>query len=177
MSALLQSNLTGLNVRFTRMVVQERRKERRYPTQDPVEVNLLPPDKGIIPATVIDVSRSGVRLECAHPIPNFAKIELIFIATGIVAVGNVRHCRPVDYLFQAGVFVEDIIAATDYAAAHLTVDEVAKFVQGRGLTTRQVFRFERHRLMCGHCEQAINDATKAIHMPRFQPAVAEPGLY
>jgi PilZ domain len=151
-------------------VKPERRKERRYPTQDPVEVNLLSPDNGTLPATVIDVSRSGMRIECARPIPQLTKIEIVFPATGLVAFGEVRYSRQAMYLFHAGVFVEDVIATGDYAEPHLAADEVARFVQGTELTTYQVFRIERHRLKCCDCERVIVAAAQAVPMPVVKPA-------
>src|SRR5579862_3362167 len=106
----------------------ERRKERRYPTEDPVVVKLLAPAHEIFPGTVIDVSRSGLRIECAHLVPQFSKLEVIFSITGQVACGQVRYCRHAGYLFQAGVSVEDIVATGDYSASHLEAHEVALFV-------------------------------------------------
>ena len=57
--------------------VLERRREPRYPCNDPVMVRVSPGDGNRLPATLIDVSRSGLRLEIGVPLIKGGEIEIV----------------------------------------------------------------------------------------------------
>ncbi len=57
----------------------DRRKEVRHPTQDAVQVSLAPSYRTPFPATVIDVSRSGLRLELAFFLARNARIQILML--------------------------------------------------------------------------------------------------
>lgn len=66
---LVQLHLNGGNVSMRTettcavVAVEEKRRERRYPTRDPAGVKKLPHSEEPIQANVVDVSKSGVKLE------------------------------------------------------------------------------------------------------------------
>jgi len=71
-----------------------RRSEARYPTHDSVEYRILSGQVPRLPATVLDVSRSGLRLELPLLIHRDCRIEILW--PGKIAIfGEIRYCRKV----------------------------------------------------------------------------------
>jgi len=85
----------------------ERRKEIRYPTYDPVLVRLSP-GRACVPGTILDISRSGLRVEIGPPIRRGSRLEII-LASRAVIFGTVRYCRRVADAHHAGVLIEHVV--------------------------------------------------------------------
>src|SRR5277367_2296851 len=79
----------------------ERRREARYPTQDPVELEVLSDPGEPIYGTVLDVSRSGLRIALRQRIDRGEQLKVKLHRN--VIVGEVRYCRSVPSGFHVGV--------------------------------------------------------------------------
>lgn len=142
--------------------VQEKRRERRYPTNDPAEVRAFPFNADAIPANIVDVSRSGMRLELVAPLPRDARIEIVMSFTKLKVSGEVRYCRKVGAVYQAGVLIHDIVQPKP-DVKHLHDDDVSLYVAGKGLSTEGVLRVEVHLSCCVACKQRLVEATKTLY--------------
>lgn len=134
----------------------ERRREPRYPCNDPVEIRILPGDSSRIPATLMDVSRSGLRIELTTPVPKGTAIEIL-LSKQLAVSGRVRHCRRVGAKYQAGVL---ILQATDSSKPneHVSDDQLSSYLGGRGLTLTQVIRVRDHLAGCSACRLRMVDS-------------------
>lgn len=86
-----------------------RRSEPRFPANAPVEVSITyPVAQGHLAGTVIDISKSGLRLRMDTSLPKSSRVQ---VKLGEVMVfGEVRHCREVeDGVFEAGIRIEDML--------------------------------------------------------------------
>jgi hypothetical protein len=84
----------------------ERRREPRFPCDAiPARVRT---DLGLLPAHVMDIARSGVRLEVATSLLLSSEVTLFF--NDIVAAGEIRYCRrnPTGS-FDVGIQLQDLI--------------------------------------------------------------------
>lgn len=89
------------NIRST-----ERRRYDRQPCHDPVEIRRVPVDGTSWPATILDVSRSGLGIALDVPLSQRSRIEVIFGEW--VMFGEVRHCRRIGKAFRAGIIIEAV---------------------------------------------------------------------
>jgi hypothetical protein len=94
--------------------MEDRRKEERIPADEIVEVRIISGINRIIPARVLNISPSGLRLRFDRPLNIGTHLsvaiwdELIF--------GRVQYCQPADDGFEAGVLVEYAIRASEASA-------------------------------------------------------------
>src|SRR5258707_456189 len=87
----------------------ERRSEARYPTRDVVEVKILEKDSWCrVAATIVDVSRSGLRLELRSPIAKGSQVEII-LGRALVIFGEVRYCRRGGEAVYVGILIEQVV--------------------------------------------------------------------
>jgi hypothetical protein len=85
----------------------ERRREVRYPTNDPVQVRIRPGEQ-LLPGTILDISKSGLRIELSTPVARDSRVEII-LPTQAVVFGTVRYCRRVADAYHAGVVIDNIV--------------------------------------------------------------------
>ena len=99
----------------------EKRKEARYPTRDAALVRELPPahSREELPATVIDVSKSGLRLELGKQLWKGSRIEIAIVPRKLVIFGEVRYCRRSGAIFQVGVLIEGLVFPKPDDGKHL----------------------------------------------------------
>ncbi|HLH00208.1 MAG TPA: PilZ domain-containing protein [Bryobacteraceae bacterium] len=146
----------------------EKRKERRYPTNDAVLLKILPNEKSIS-AIAVDVSRSGIRLALGQGLSTGAKIEIFLPASQVTIVGEVRYCRRSDATFYAGVRIEEFVSAKYRAAQHLKQQEVLFYIEGKGLKRGERLRIEDHVLTCASCAKRVSELTRAVQQRRLPP--------
>jgi hypothetical protein len=99
LAALMPSLLKGTGL--------ERRQEVRYPTNDPAKVRISPGEE-CIRGTVLDISKSGLRLELSTPITRGARVEVILTGDA-VTFGTVRYCRRVADAYHVGILIEHVV--------------------------------------------------------------------
>jgi len=86
--------------------MEDRRREPRFPASARVEIEIQNPRVGRVQGTVFEVSRSGLRLELPIALEAGTCIEINL--KNVVVSGEVRHCRPAETGFSAGVFVKRV---------------------------------------------------------------------
>jgi hypothetical protein len=143
----------------------EKRREARYPCNDAVAVRILSVGPRHFPATVLDVSRSGLRLELAIPIAKGSEIE-VTARSQIVIFGEVRYCRRAGDSFHAGVLIRDVIQSRLYTTKHLHDDELSLYLVGKGLTMPEVIRVKAHLATCEECHTRLSVAYAVLHPTR-----------
>jgi hypothetical protein len=143
----------------------EKRREPRYSCKDAVAVRILSIGPRHFPATVVDVSRSGLRLELAIPIAKGSEIE-VTARSQLVVFGEVRYCRRAGDSFQAGVLIRDVIQSRPQAVKHLHDDELSLYLVGKGLTMPEVLRVGAHLETCEECRTRLSDAHSVLHPTR-----------
>lgn len=144
------------------LAVQDKRREQRYPTNDPAEVRVTPFTAAPIPAKVVDVSRSGMKLELTTPLPREARIEVTMLMSRVVIFGEVRYCRRAGSVCHAGVLIRDVVQPKP-DVSHLDDDEISLYIVGKGLTASEVLRVETHIFRCDSCKQRMVQTTKALY--------------
>src|SRR5579864_6558766 len=84
-------------------VVADRRREERSPANDPATVEM--PLGVRVSATVIDISRSGMRLELEKPLDIGMKIGISIQVRKLMVIGDVRYCRRSGERYHAGIAI------------------------------------------------------------------------
>jgi PilZ domain/Putative zinc-finger len=133
----------------------ERRREPRYPCNDPVEIRIVAGDGSRVPGTLKDISRSGLRIEIGISVPKGAEIE-IFLSKQLSVTGRVRHCRRVGAKHQAGILIQEAIDASK-PGEHLSGEQLSGYLAGQGLTLTQVIRVRDHLAVCSTCRVRMVD--------------------
>src|SRR5579871_2671472 len=134
-------------------VTPERRREVRYPTHDAALVRELPPCHGGLPmpGTVIDISKSGLRLELGSELWKDVRIEVTISPRKLVIFGQVRYCRRAGAVFYVGVLIEGVVHPKADDGQHLHDDLITLYLVGKGLTVPELLRAKEHILVCDVC--------------------------
>jgi PilZ domain len=143
----------------------ERRAEARYPTQDPVEIEILPGPGDPLYGTLLDVSRSGLRLALRKRIGRGEQVKIQLHRN--VILGEVRYCRSVPDGFQVGVRIKDLVRPPGWKNEHIGADPLSFYAVGRGLSIAEVIEIREHLAQCEACdarlaqqEALLNPSTK-----------------
>lgn len=140
----------------------EKRREIRYPTNDPAEVQVLPIDGTRRPATVLDVSRSGLRLELHAPLGRGIQLK-ITLSDQVVIFGEVRYCRRAGDVFHAGILIQDVANSPQRVGKHIADDELGLYLVGKGLTAPEVIKIREHLILCESCRIRLNQVDVILH--------------
>jgi anti-sigma factor RsiW len=86
----------------------ERRRAHRVPTNDPALLKLIYPNvSDPLPARILDVSQSGLKVEVPLLLEPGATVEILMGRA--VAIAEVRYCVKVGATFHAGVLIQDVL--------------------------------------------------------------------
>ena len=85
----------------------ERRREARYPTDDPAELEVLPGPSEPIFGIILDVSRSGLRVALPKRIDRGEQVKVKLYRN--VIFGDVRYCRSISGAFHAGIRIKGLV--------------------------------------------------------------------
>ena len=98
-----------------------------------------------------------MKLELKTQLWTDAQVEVI-LPHQMVIFGEVRYCRRVDGIFQAGVLIHDVIDQRPATPGHLRDDEVTLYLAGKGLTVPEVIRIKQHLPNCEACSVRLRPA-------------------
>ena len=116
----------------TRFSPSGRRREARYPTNDPAKIRILSwDDPERLAGTVLDVSRSGMRVEVAKPLPTGTRGEVILDRAS--NYGEIRYCRRVALVYHVGIAIEDVFYPPPCSSDHIHDDQLSLYVAGEGI--------------------------------------------
>lgn len=101
---------TDSEMKLSQTALDNRRLEHRFPADAPVEVTIVyPVTPGRIKGTMVDLSKSGLRLRMETSLPKGSRVQVKL--GDVVVFGEVRHCRETDEAwFEAGVHIEDMVS-------------------------------------------------------------------
>ena len=134
-----------------RPLIWEKRRERRFPTNDPVDVQVLPASGPSLVATLVEISRFGLRLQLRAELPKHTPVQITLQPQGLLAYGDVRHCHRVAANFEAGVLLEGIVFPNTENSRHIHRDQLLLYVEGQGLSAGELFCIIDHLTACQEC--------------------------
>jgi len=127
----------------------ERRSEARYQTQDPAEIEILPGPAEPFYGTVLDVSRSGLRVALSKRISRGEQVKVKLHRN--VIFGEVRYCRAVSNGFQVGLRIQDLVRPAGERDKHIADDPLSLYAVGKGLAVAEVIEVREHLARCEGC--------------------------
>jgi hypothetical protein len=131
----------------------ERRAEARYPTQDPAELELLPGPGQPFYGTILDVSRSGLRVALPTRIERGEHVKVKL--HGNVIFGEIRYCRSVSGGFHVGVRIQDLVRPAGRKNEHVADEPLSLYAVGKGLTVAEVIEVREHLARCEACRARL----------------------
>jgi hypothetical protein len=102
----------------------ERRKEPRYPSEEPAVVTLLTSGE-VLQADTMDISKSGLRVRSMSPLDSGTRLRVRFGT--VIAFGQVRWCREVHgSTYDIGILVDHTLAQELVDSVHEALGRVRK---------------------------------------------------
>jgi hypothetical protein len=141
----------------------ERRRDTRYPTNDPAEVEIFPQAAVREGAVILDVSRSGLRVHLRTEAPKGTHLKIRLLKTHLVIFGEVRYCRAVADGFHVGVWIEHMFNAREELGKHIDDMDLCMYVLGKGLTVEEVILLKDHLITCEICQVRAAKKEAALH--------------
>jgi hypothetical protein len=142
----------------------ERRSEARYPTQDPAELQILAGPSEPIYGTILDVSRSGLRVELSQRIARGEQVKVKLHEN--VIFGEVRYCRAVSGAFQAGIRIQDLVRPAGRENQHIADDPLSLYAVGKGLSVPEVIEVREHLVRCEACRAHLAEKEAVLNPSR-----------
>jgi hypothetical protein len=139
----------------------ERRRDARYPTSDQADVEVIAVDTRHLSAVVLDVSKSGLRIEVHERIMPGSEVR-IRLPREVVIHGEVRYCRRAGTGFHAGILIAQLFQSADQAAQHLFDGEMSLYLLGKGLSAAEVLRLRKHLNDCEACRLRVAEAAPVL---------------
>lgn len=131
----------------------ERRSEARYHTQDPAELEILPGLGDPIYGTILDVSRSGLRIALRQRIGRGEQVKVKLHRN--VIFGEVRYCRAVPEGFHAGLKILSLVGPPARHDQHIAEDPLSFYAIGKGLSVSEVIEIREHLAQCEECRARL----------------------
>jgi len=139
---------------------RDRRREARYPCRENADVRVLSGELGPLPAMILDMSRSGLRLEMGVALPPGRAIAVV-LPKDVIVFGRIRYCHSTGQAFQAGVRIEDVFYANHVGGRdHLHDHQLTLYLMRKGLTAAETFGVRDHLQRCELCAARYQDALK-----------------
>ena len=135
---------------------RERRRETRYPTNDKAKVEIWQPPMLSVAASILDISRSGLRLALQTRIGKGVHVKITF-EYPMVVFGEVRYCRSVASGFHAGVQIREVVYLRNPPAIHIDEDSLSFYLIGKGLTAPEVIKLRDHLIECELCRTRLGE--------------------
>ena len=138
----------------------EKRREARYPTNDPAQLQILPSNGTWLPCTVLDISRSGLRLALDTRLRKNMRVEVMITPRQVVVFGEVRYCRLSGGRYHAGLLIEGVVFPKPDTGEHLNDDQLILYMRRKGLTALELLRMKNHLLNCDECVSRLVETTR-----------------
>jgi PilZ domain len=146
----------------------DRRTEARYPAREPAELEALFSSTGPIYGTILDVSRSGLRIALPQRVDRGEQVKVKLRES--VIFGEVRYCRAASGIFHAGIRIQDLVRSGARPSEHLAEDALSLYAVGKGLSVSEVIEVREHLLRCGDCRDRVAQRQAILNpAPRRRP--------
>ena len=135
----------------------DRRREVRYPCRDSADVRSLDDLGASHKATVVDISRSGLRIQVGVHLAKESHVEIVIHKHAII-FGEVRYCRTYGEGFHLGILIEQVFYSNAHHADHLSDEQLRLYLSGDGLSAREALTVAQHVRVCRSCSTRMDDA-------------------
>jgi hypothetical protein len=135
----------------------ERRRDARYPTNDQADVEVLAVNTRHLSAVVLDVSKSGLRIEVHERIGAGSEVRIRLPREAVIH-GEVRYCRRAGTGFHVGILIAQVFQSAEQADQHLFDGEMSLYLLGKGLSAAEVLRQRKHLNDCESCRLRVAEA-------------------
>lgn len=142
--------------------LSERRRETRYPTQDLAEVEVRHGEIFRMAGMVVDVSRSGLRLEIPIAVGRGEQVKITLPRQAVI-LGEIRYCKKAGAVYHAGVLIQEVFYGQPEPSSHLTADEMAFFLVGKGLSAADVIKHREHLIECESCRSRLGETDARLN--------------
>jgi PilZ domain len=142
----------------------DRRSEIRYPAQDPAELEILPGPSEPIFGTILDVSRSGLRVALSKRIDRGEQVKVKLHNNDIF--GEVRYCRAVSGAFHVGIRIKDLVRPSECQNQHIADDPLSLYAVGKGLSIPEVIEIREHLSRCKACRVRLAEKDAQLNPSR-----------
>ena len=132
----------------------ERRREHRYPARDIVEVQVIGASGGRFGGTVLDISRSGMKVEVGKPLSQGAHLEIVLPSRAII-LGEARYCRAKNKLYHVGVRIEGVYFSQAVSARHIGKELLARYRSDSGVSPLEAMEIRNHLTACEACRNTL----------------------
>jgi hypothetical protein len=152
----------------------ERRTEARYPADEPAELEIVSCTANPIFGTILDVSRSGLRVALPQRIDRGDQVKVKLHHN--VIFGEVRYCRPVSGAFHAGIRIQDLVRPAGRENDHIDDDPLSLYAIGKGLTVPEVIEVRQHLMRCEACRARLGEKEAKLNpMKNRRRTILYPG--
>jgi hypothetical protein len=151
----------------------EKRREARYPTNDPADVEVVKGGIGRSSAIILDVSKSGIRLKLDFTIMRGAEVR-ITLQRNIIIYGQIRFCRPFEGGFEVGILIQDMSQNSELPSPHIEDDLLSLYVVGKGLTVPEVIKLKEHLVNCESCRIRLGEKDAVLNPVRKRKILGAP---
>jgi PilZ domain-containing protein len=128
-----------------------------FPCHDPVEIRVISEGVSRFPGTVLDVSRSGLRLELATSLTKGSEVE-VSVRGHVLIFGEVRYCHRTGDSVHAGILIREVLYSRPPAVDHVHDDELSLYLVRKGLTLPDLIRVRDHLAKCETCQIRLGEA-------------------
>jgi hypothetical protein len=142
----------------------DRRTEIRYPAQDPAELEILPGPTETVFGTVLDVSRSGLRVALSKRIDRGVQVQIKLYDN--IIFGEVRYCRAVSGAFHVGIRIQDLVRPAASQNQHIADDPLSLYAVGKGLSIPEVIQLREHLGRCEACRARLAEKDALLNPSR-----------
>jgi hypothetical protein len=139
----------------------EKRREQRYPACDMVEVEVIGAPNSRFGGMIVDISKSGLRLEVGKPLARGAHLEIVLPSRAIV-IGEARYCRTKGKLYYVGVSIQGVYFAQSASSRHIDKDLIARYARGQDLDTIDSMEIRSHLVVCEACRDDLAKSRQAL---------------
>ena len=134
----------------------ERRREPRYPACEIVEVQVIGASGGRFRGLVLDISRSGLKIEIGKPLSQGAHLEILLPERAII-IGEARYCRSKNKLYQVGVKIEGIYFNHAVSSRHVDKELLAGH---KNLLPLAAMEVNNHLALCETCRGMLEELAR-----------------
>jgi hypothetical protein len=139
----------------------EKRREHRYPAREIIQVQVIGASGGRFGGMVLDISRSGLKIEIGKPLSQGAYLEIVLPNRAII-VGEARYCRSKNKLYHVGVRIEGVYFSQAVSSRHIGNELLACYSRDRGLSPLEAMEIRNHLTACEACRDTLAKCDEAL---------------
>jgi hypothetical protein len=132
----------------------EKRREQRFPAREIIEVQVIGASGDRFGGMILDISRSGLKIEIGKPLSQGAYLEIVLPSRAII-IGEARYCRSKNKLYHVGVRIEGVYFSQAVSSRHIGKELLACYSRDGGLSPLDAMEIRSHLTACEACRAAL----------------------